>query len=131
MPAAIYRPITIAKLAEQLNADVRRVRQTLLRIQKATGAKILRKVGEGKAARYYVTMASLRKYVPEMFDEDEEMQRAIRARFAEIEAVLDEMSRKTASADGRHDEQIRDLRARIGAVERRLRETATSARQGA
>lgn len=117
-------------MAKDLGEDVRRLRLTIKRIERDRGVSIIRKVGSGKGARYYVTVASLRKHLPEMFDEQAEVEKAVRERLEEVQSDMEAFTHKTLSRYRTLAASMKGLRDDVDALRKRLEDALTCVSNG-
>lgn len=104
------RLIPLSRAARTLNIQADEpalwLRRRLHRLKRDTGVDLLVRVGEGtKRPRYRVSMARLRRHLPELFD---------------VESEREDYAKSAAAAFGRIERSLATLDDRIDSTEQRM-----------
>lgn len=109
--------LTIPAVARLVGVAPRRLRKIIQAVEKRDKVKILQDRSTGDRPSYVLTMAKLRRAMPEMFASGEEhLPPAVRECIDDVRTT----AQKTAYRASLHTTEIGDLRRRVAALEKRL-----------
>jgi hypothetical protein len=110
----LSKPVSLSELADTMGYPPddpyrrRKLLRKLRRLEEQTGNKILNQIGEGSAARYFVTMAVLRENHPDFFYRRDEVVEAMREyvenlddKFLRLKDEIDYIAERLASLEDR------------------------------